>query len=85
MVVAVLLDGGGTNVKESLLRQGLAKRLSIDTNVADDALREAKLYFMKTDLIKLVQNTVIGNELSVNPTWQFQLRQKCGEWLKSRA
>ena len=85
MAVVILADEGGTNVKESLVRQGLAKRLTIDTNAADTALREAKLYFIKTDLIKLVPNIHSGDELSVNPTWQHQLGQKSAEWLKSKS
>jgi hypothetical protein len=84
MAVVVLVDEGGTNVKESLVRQDLAKRLSIDPNAADNALRDAKLHFMKTDLVKLVPNIRSGDELSINPTWQHQLRQKCGEWLRSK-
>jgi hypothetical protein len=83
MAVVVLVDEGGINVKESLVREGLAKRLSIDPNTADNALRDAKLNFMKTDLVKLVPNIRSGDELSINPTWQHQLRQKCGEWLRS--
>jgi hypothetical protein len=84
MAVVILIDEGGANVKESLVRQGLAKRLSIDGNAADRTLREAKLNFMATDLVKLVPNVHSGDELSVNPTWQHQLRQRSGGWLKSR-
>jgi hypothetical protein len=84
MAVVVVVEEGGTNVKESIVRQGIAKRLFIDTNAADSALRDAKLYFMKTDLIKLVPNIRSGDELSANPTWKHQLQQQCGKWLSSK-
>lgn len=84
MAVVVLVDEGGANVKESLVRQGLAKQLSLDPNAADNALRDAKLHFIKTDLVKLVPNIRSGDELSINQTWQHQLRQKCGEWLRTK-
>jgi len=33
--------------------------------------------------VKLIQNTHSGDELSVNPTWEFQLSKQCGKWLKT--
>lgn len=82
MVVAALFDEGGNNAKQSSVRQAVAKRFSLDANAASQALQNAKLQFIATDLIKLVQNTHSGDELSVNPTWEYLLRKQCGKWLK---
>jgi hypothetical protein len=81
-VVAVLFDEGGKNAKQSAVRQAFAKRFSTDANAADQALRDAKLQFNNTDLVKLIQNIHSGDELSVNPTWEFQLRKQCDKWLR---
>lgn len=80
-VVAVLLDEGGQQVKEIVVRRGLTPRFGMQSDTATRALREAKLQFMDTDLVKLIPNSHSGDELSVHPTWQIQLRQQIRHWL----
>lgn len=82
MVVAALLEEGGQNVKQSSVRQAVAKRFGIDSNAASEALQAARLQFIATDLVKLVKNIHSGDEFSVNPTWEFQLRKQCGAWVQ---
>lgn len=84
MAIAALFQEGGKNVKESSVRQRLTKDFNIDKNTASDQLRTAKGEFTNTDLIKLVRDTNSGDELSVNPTWEFQLKKQCNKWLKTR-
>jgi hypothetical protein len=80
-VVAGLFDEGGKNAKESSVRQAVIRRFGIDKNAASEQLRDAKLQFIKTDIVKLIQNTHSGDELFVNPAWEFQLKRQCGKWL----
>lgn len=58
------------------------RRFSVDVNTASEALRNAKLQFMNTDLVKLIPNIHSGGELSVNPTFEFLLRKECAKWMK---
>ncbi len=83
-VLAVLIDEGGHDVKESTIRQGLNRRFRIDVNTADTELRDAKLQFMGNNLVKLVSNLHSGNALSIHPTWEFALRKQCAAWLEGQ-
>lgn len=80
-VVAVVIEEGGQNVKESSVRQGLAKRFGLSSNKASQEVQESKLEFVNTDLVKLISNIHSGHELSINPTWERQLRRECTGWL----
>jgi hypothetical protein len=79
-VVAVLVEEGGKNVKESVIRQRLGSRFGIDNNLSDANLRDAKLQFMRTDLVKLISNIHSGDELSLTSTWEFALRRQVSAW-----
>lgn len=84
MVIAALIDEGGKNVKHSSIRQTLAKRFDIAKEAAGKYLQESKLQFISTDLVKLISNIHSGDELSMNPTWEFNLRRQCAAWLAER-
>lgn len=82
-VVAGLLDEGGYNVKETATRHALMSRFGLDSNRASDVLRKAKLEFIATDLVKLIHDKHSGDELSLHPTWEFDLRRQTAQWLTS--
>jgi hypothetical protein len=49
-------------------------------NFASTALRDAKGWFIRTDLVKLIHNVHSGDELSVHPTWEFRIRRQISKW-----
>jgi hypothetical protein len=84
MVIAALFDEGGKNVKQSSVRQTLTRRFGIESNAASQQMVDAKLKFCDTDLVKLIENRNSGDELSVNPAWEFKLKKQCDKWQKDR-
>jgi len=83
-VVVGLLDEGGHNAKETAVRHAVMRRYGIDSNRASEMVRNAKLEFMKTDLVKLIHDLHSGDELSLHPTWKFDLRRQSAHWLATR-
>ncbi|GJL66819.1 MAG: hypothetical protein NPIRA05_17900 [Nitrospirales bacterium] len=51
---------------------------------ASEIVRKAKLEFMTTDLVKLIHDLHSGDELSIHPTWEFDLRRQNAQWLTPR-
>lgn len=83
-VVAGLLAEGGYCVKETAVRHAVMRLFNTDRNRVSDNVRNAKLKFINTDLVKLIPNSHSGDELSVHPTWEFYLRRETNKWLDSR-
>ena len=79
-VVAALLEDGGHSVKETSVRHALMRLFNTTSHQAGEAVRNAKLEFIKTDFVKLVHNVHSGDELSVHPTWEFALRREIAKW-----
>jgi hypothetical protein len=84
LVVAALIEEGGSQVKEVAVRKTLKAGYGLDSNQAAASVREAKLIFIGTDLVKLIDNIHSGDELSLNPTWENHLRKAVSNWLVSR-
>lgn len=72
-VIAALLDEGGFNVKESSVKSCLRDIYGIGKNEASNAVLNARLEFINTDLIKLIHNIHSGDEMSINPTWEWHI------------
>jgi hypothetical protein len=83
-VVAGLVEEGGHAVKETAIRRAMMRVFNIDSNQAADGVRQAKLEFMNTDLVKLVSDIHSGDELSVHPTWESALRREIAKWSIAR-
>ena len=83
-IVAGLVEEGGHNVKETAVRHAVMRRFGMDSNRASGALGKAKLEFMTTDLVKLIHNVHSGDELSIHPTWEFDLRRQSAHWLATQ-
>ena len=83
-VVVGLLEEGGYNVKETVVRQVAMRLFGMQRELASRAVQESKLQFMTTDLVKLIHNIHSGDELSVHPTWEFQLRRQTAHWLEEQ-
>jgi hypothetical protein len=83
-VVAGLLEEGGCNVKETAVRHAAMRLFGMQRELASQAVRESKLQFMATDLVKLIHDINSGDELSVHPTWEFQLRRQTARWLEEQ-
>lgn len=80
-VIAGLIEEGGELVKESAVRRALMRRFNFDGNRAAAALSDAKLQFINTGLVDLIQNIHSGDELSIHGTWKFALQREIARWL----
>jgi hypothetical protein len=83
MVLKALIDEGGINVKEHNIRLYLIDRFSIEKNAATNLVREARHVFASTDLVKLIPNINTGDELSLNPTWKWQILKEMRDFKKA--
>lgn len=81
MVVAGLLHEGGHYVNQQSVRRAVMGLFQIDVEPASQMLREARLQFQNTDLVKLIRNINTGEEMSVHPTWEIQLARQTARWL----
>lgn len=79
-VVVGLLAEGGHSVKETAVRHAVMRLFNTDSNQARQMVREARLEFINSDLVKLIHNIHSGDELSVHPTWEFALRREIFKW-----
>lgn len=79
-VVACLLDQGGDQVKETAVRKALRDTFDLPKDGASTAVRNARLEFKSTDLVKLIYNRYSSPELSVHPTWKFHLQKAVAQW-----
>ncbi|MFQ5757659.1 MAG: hypothetical protein ACE5H7_16395 [Acidiferrobacterales bacterium] len=84
-VIACLVDQGGDQVKEDAVRRALIDTFGVPRNEASTVVRNAKLEFISTDLVKLIHNIHSGDELSAHPTWKFQLRRAVAQWRASQS
>lgn len=75
-VIAALLDEGGTNVRESVIKICLREKYGVEKNKASQDIRKARLEFVNTDLVKLVHNIHTGEEMSINPTWKWNIARQ---------
>jgi hypothetical protein len=82
-VVASLIEEGGSAIKEVAARKTLMADFGMDSSQANEAVRGAKPIFINTDLVKLIDNIHSGDELTINPTWEHQLRRATAKWLES--
>jgi hypothetical protein len=82
--LASLLEQGGHDVKEPVIRNAMVATFGLAQEAANQAFRAAKGLFMHTDLVKLVQNLHSGDELSVHPTWEFHLQREIARWRRER-
>jgi hypothetical protein len=83
-VVSGLLAEGGYNVKESSVRHAVMRLFGMARELASKAVHEARLQFIATDLVKLIPNSHSGDELSIHPTWEFQLRRRIASWFSEQ-
>ncbi len=75
-VISALLDEGGTNVKESSIKECLRENYEMrKQNETSKAISDARGEFINTDLVKLIHKHS-GDEMSVNPTWKWNITRK---------
>ncbi|MGO8943512.1 MAG: hypothetical protein ACLQJ7_07540 [Syntrophobacteraceae bacterium] len=83
-VVYGLLQEGGYNVKESSVRQAVIRLFGMDRELVNNAVRRALGQFTATDLVKVIPSGYSGKELSVHPTWEFQLKRQIDSWFSEQ-
>jgi hypothetical protein len=82
-VTAALLALGGREVKVGSVRSTLRQTYGIPREEAAALIRDAKLEFIRTDLVKLIKNPHSGDEMSVHPTWEFELKRAVTAWKRA--
>ena len=75
-VLSALLDEGGSNVKERAIDICLQEKYGFNSNDADAAIRNAKLEFINTDIVKLIPNVHSGDEMSINSNWGWHINRE---------
>jgi hypothetical protein len=75
-VLSALIDEGGRNVKKSAIRICLREKYGMEKNESSSAVSTASIEFINTDLVKLISNIHSGDEMSLNPTWQWHIRRE---------
>lgn len=75
-VISALIDEGGANIKENAVRVCLQEKYEFGKNDASNELRNAKLEFIKTDLVKLIHDINSGDELSISPIWKWHINRE---------
>ena len=83
-VLSALIVEGGTNVKEQVVRICLQENYGFDKKSASSSLRAAKSEFISTDLVKLISDINSGDELSINPIWQWYIIREINKIKNSR-
>jgi hypothetical protein len=81
-VLSALIAEGGTNVKETAIRICLREKYGFNKNDASNAIMNAKLEFIKTDLVKLTHNIHSGDEMSVNANWVWHINREINKMRK---
>jgi len=83
-VISALIDEGGINVKEASIRICLREKYGLDKTHANAAVSRAKLEFMGTDLVKLIDDINSGDEMSLHPTWKWHICREVNRLKKER-
>lgn len=83
IVFSALIDEGGNNVKESAIRTCLREKYGMEKNESSTAVSTASIEFINTDLVKLIHNLHSGDEMSLNPTWQWHIRREVAKDVKA--
>lgn len=78
--VACLLDEGGSDVRENVVRKALMNSFGMGKPSAREALSEAKGQLENIGLVKINHVSGSGDYLSVHPTWEFHLRRQVAKW-----
>jgi hypothetical protein len=83
LVLAALVDEGGTSVLKTSVKRTLRDRYDVTMNEDDQIVRRGVQQLTNADLVK-TQLTDAGEEFSLHPTWQPQLRPRIYGWVRER-
>ena len=75
-ILCALIDEGGKNVKESAIRNALMEKYGMSNNEASSAISAAQPEFITTDIVKSIPNLHSGDEMSINPTWEWHIARE---------
>jgi hypothetical protein len=79
-VLSCLIDEGGIEVSEEVIRQCLIAKFKLSNNEASTAIRKARIDFQNTNLVRFERNEEALYEFSIHPTWNFYLRRAISTW-----
>ncbi len=82
-VIAALLDEGGNNVNESVIRIRLQESYGFSKHDASQAVTDSRILFNNTGLVQLITNIHTGDEMTINPYWKWRIARRIKEELQT--
>lgn len=79
MILKALVEEGGQSVKELSIRRRLVEFYGLENNAAFNILRTQRLALSQANLIQLGHNVNDGDEISLHPTWAWNVRYAVNE------
>ena len=79
-----LMDEGGENVNQEILRECLKSKFSLSNNQSSRDIRAAQLDFNRTNLVRFGRNPEALYEFSLNPIWEFPIRRAIAKWREKK-
>jgi hypothetical protein len=79
MILKALIEEGGKSVKEVSIRRRLVESYGLEKNAASNTLGTRRLTLSKTNLIQLHYNPYDGEEISLHPAWEWNVRHEVNE------
>ena len=74
MILKALVEEGGQSVKESSIRRRLVESYGLEENAASNTLRTRRTALSQANLIQLRHNIHDGDEISLHPAWEWNVR-----------
>jgi len=74
LILKALIEEGGHAVKESSVRRRLVTSHGLEQSIASATLRTRCAVLRQATLIQLRHNTFDGDEISLHPAWEWNVR-----------
>ncbi len=76
MILKALIEEGGKHVKEVSVRRRLVESYGLERIAASKTLGTGRLTLSQTNLIQLHHNIYDGDEISIHPSWEWDVRHE---------
>jgi hypothetical protein len=83
LVLAALIDEGGTTVLKHSVKRTLRDRYGVSANEDDQIVRNGVQQLTNVDLVK-TRLSDSGEELSLHPSWETAVRPRVHRWVRER-
>ncbi len=77
-ILTALIAQGGCDIKEQSVRRRLIKHHGFEKNRASEVLRTRQTVLSEANLVQLRHNIYDGDEMSLHPSWEWNVRHAIG-------